>query len=156
MNDFVLITRWVIPAPIDTVWEAIRDVEQWPQWWRYVSQVTELKAGDGYGVGAMRRFVWGTRLPYRVVFVMRTTRVMRPVLLEGEADGDLNGVGRWELQSVDDQTLVRYEWRVHPGRSWMKLLTPVLHPVFVWNHNGVMRAGEEGLVRYLMSRRRAR
>src|SRR5207253_9725675 len=87
--------------------------------------------------------------PYRVRFDMRTLRVRRPVLIEGRASGDLNGIGRWELQTVERHTLVRYEWRVSADKPWMKVLAPVLKPVFEWNHDEVMRAGKEGLLRHL-------
>jgi hypothetical protein len=149
MNEFVLVTRWLVPAPIDAVWTALRDVRQWPSWWKYVKDVTELAPGDTNGVGVTHRFVWATRLPYRVVFDMRTVRIQRPVLIEGRASGDLNGTGRWELRTADRNTLVRYEWRVRAAKSWMKLLAPLLHPVFVWNHDAVMRAGKDGLLRHL-------
>jgi hypothetical protein len=149
MNEFVLVTRWIIPAPIETVWTALHDVAQWPQWWKYVKQVTELEPGDAEGVGATRRFVWATRLPYHVRFDMRTLRVRRPVLIEGRACGDLNGIGRWELQTVERHTLVRYEWRVSADKPWMKVFAPLLKPVFEWNHDEVMRAGKEGLLRHL-------
>ncbi len=155
MNQFVLTTRWIIPAPIDAVWSALHDVAQWPSWWKYVKRVTELEPGDAAGIGVRRQFVWATRLPYCVTFEMCTTRVKRPVLIEGRASGDLNGSGRWELQTVDNNTLVRYEWRVSADKLWMRLLAPLLHPVYVWNHDEVMRAGREGLLRYLAVKRPA-
>src|SRR5206468_3126127 len=104
MSDFVLNTRWLIPAPIDQVWNALHEVRHWPHWWPYVKAVTELAPGDADGIGATHRFVWATRLPYQVSFDMRTLRMKRPVLIEGEARGDLNGTGRWELQTVDRNT----------------------------------------------------
>jgi hypothetical protein len=80
---------------------------------------------------------------------MRTTRIQRPDLLEGEASGDLQGIGRWRLQRAQAGTLVRYDWCVNLDKSWMRALLPVLRPVFEWNHDGLMRAGCEGLSRYL-------
>jgi uncharacterized protein YndB with AHSA1/START domain len=148
-NEFVLTTRWVVAAPIDSVWRVLHDVQAWPSWWRYVRAVRVLQRGDADGVGARRRFVWATRLPYDIAFDMRTTRVERPRLLEGEASGDLNGSGRWQLRRARGGTLLRYEWRVRADKAWMRWLAPLLRPVFVWNHNAVMRAGEAGLRRLL-------
>jgi hypothetical protein len=149
MNDFVLVTHWTIAAPIDAVWEALYDVRTWPRWWRYVKAVTDLEPGDQDGRGARRRFIWATRLPYHITFDMRSTRVERPLLLEARASGDLNGIGRWDLRVDGAVTRVRYDWRVSAGSPWIKPLTPLLRPVFVWNHNGLMRAGEDGLRQYL-------
>jgi hypothetical protein len=149
MNEFVLVTRWMIPALIEVVWEALHDVQQWPTWWKYVKEVSEIEAGDADGVGARRHFVWATRLPYCIAFEMRTTRVLRPKLIEGRAGGDLNGTGRWDLKPVEGGTDVRYEWRVSADKPRMRLLAPLLRPMYVWNHGGVMQAGRDGLVRYL-------
>lgn len=149
MNEFVLVTCWTIPAPIEAVWAALHDVQQWPTWWPYVKQVTEIEPGDADGVGARHEFVWATRLPYRIAFEMRTTRVLRPLLIEGRASGDLNGTGRWDLEPVANGTRVRYEWRVSADKPWMRRLALLLRPVYVWNHNGVMRGGERGLLRHL-------
>jgi hypothetical protein len=44
---------------------------------------------------------------------------------------------------------VTYVWRVQLRQRWMRLLAPLLAPVFRWNHDAVMRAGEAGLRRHL-------
>jgi uncharacterized protein YndB with AHSA1/START domain len=149
MNEFVLVTTWTIPAPIEAVWAVLHDVQHWPTWWPYVRQVTEIEPGDADGVGARRGFVWSSRLPYRIAFEMRTTQMRRPVLIEGQASGDLNGTGRWDLEPIAGGTQVRYEWRVSADKPWMRWLAPVLRPLYVWNHNAVMRGGEQGLLRHL-------
>jgi hypothetical protein len=87
--------------------------------------------------------VWKSFLPYRIRFRVRTTRVERPALLEGEADGELAGTGRWRLFEQDGVTAVLYEWDVATTRPWMSLLAPVARPVFKWNHDWVTaRCGE--------------
>lgn len=78
---------------------------------------------------------------------MRTRRGLRAVLIEGQASGDLNGTGRWELQARQGPRRVRYEWRVRADKPWMRLLAPLWRPIYVWNHGGVMRAGSEGFLR---------
>ena len=40
-------------------------------------------------------------------------------------------------------------WRVTLGARWMRWTAPLLAPLFRWNHNGVMRAGQQGLADYL-------
>ena len=56
--------------------------------------------------------VWRSLLPYRVEFEVTTTRVERPLLLEADAVGELQGVGRWRLFEEDGATAVLYEWNV--------------------------------------------
>ena len=72
------------------------------------------------------------------------TRIERPWLLEGHADGELTGVGRWRLFE-GPATVVIYEWNVRTTQAWMNALAPVARPP--WNHDAVMRQGAEGLAR---------
>ena len=88
--------------------------------------------------------MWKAKLPYGVEFEIATTRVERPHLLEGDADGELAGVGRWRLFEHGGVTAVVYEWNVRTTRWWMNLLAPVAKPVFEANHDYVMRNGGEG------------
>ena len=93
--------------------------------------------------------VWKSLLPYRVEFEVTTTRVERPHLLEGDAVGELSGVGRWRLYEQDGATAVLYEWNVATSKAWMNLLAPVARPVFEWNHDWVMARGGEGIAQLL-------
>lgn len=149
MNQFSLITLWHLDAPIDRVWEAILAVEDWPRWWRYVLAVEELTPGNPDGVGALRRYTWSSKLPYRLSFAMRVTRIERPSSLEGVAEGDLSGSGRWHLSPEGETTHVRYDWTVTTTKRWMNALAPLLQPAFRWNHNQVMAEGGRGLARHL-------
>ncbi len=149
MKQFSLVTHWHLDAPIERVWEALVVPQQWPRWWRYVIAVAELEKGDADGVGALRRYTWSSRLPYRLSFAMRTTVVERPSRMEGIASGDLDGSGRWRLEAIGNTTRVRYEWTVAVGKAWMRLLAPLLAPVFAWNHDQVMREGGRGLAQHL-------
>jgi uncharacterized protein YndB with AHSA1/START domain len=148
------LTAWALEAPIDPVFEAIHDSERWPEWWRGVESAVELEPGDADGVGSLSRYVWKSRLPYELAFEMRTTRVERPSLMEGAAEGELRGTGRWRLferPGADDPatTAVLYEWDVETTAGWMNVLAPIARPVFKWNHDVVMRQGGEGLARRL-------
>ena len=145
-------THWHLDAPIGRVWDALFAVDDWPQWWPYVRAVRLIRAGDATGVGAVRRYTWGSRLPYTLSFDMRSTVVEAPHRLEGEAIGELSGTGRWNLESNAASTRVRYEWTVTTTRPWMNFLAPLLAPAFRWNHGQVMAAGGRGLARHLGTR----
>ena len=151
-SEYRFITTWRIAAPLQAVWDAIHDPAAWPQWWTCVEHVVEVESGADDGVGALHRYTWKGRLPYRVRFDMRVTRVEPLSLLEGEASGDVEGTGRWQFSSRDGITTVQYEWRVHTGRGWMNLLAPIARPFFKWNHDYVMQQGGEALARRLGAR----
>lgn len=149
MKTYSLTTNWHLAAPIERVWQALYEVERWPQWWPHVLAVIELKKGDAQGVGAVRRYTWSSKLPYRLTFEMRATVVERPNVLEGVAYGELDGKGCWTLAADGATTHARYQWDVMTSRAWMNIVAPLMAPVFRWNHNQVMAAGAQGLAKHL-------
>jgi uncharacterized protein YndB with AHSA1/START domain len=152
MASYSFLTTWILDAPRDAVWNAIYEIERWPDWWRGVRQVEKLESGNGNGgVGALYRHEWRSVIPYPVRFETRITRVELPHLIEADADGELAGTGRWRFFE-GRETAVTYEWNVRTTRSWMNLVGPVARPVFRWNHNAVMHHGGEGLADLLGAR----
>lgn len=151
-NSYALTTLWQLDAPLEAVWEAIVHAERWPDWWTGVERVVMLERGDLIGLGARHRYTWKSRLPYRLTFDTRVTRVEPLCLLEGRVEGELEGIGRWRFARAAQLTQVRFDWRVHTTRWWMNLLAPLARPVFRWNHDALMRAGGIGLARYLEAR----
>ena len=149
MTQFSLVTHWHLDASIERVWEALVAVDDWPRWWRYVQAVVAIEKGDAEGLGSLRRYTWTSRLPYRLTFEMRTTALERPTLIEGVAVGDLKGTGRWHLRARGNSSWVRYEWSVTTEKTWMKILHPLLAPLFAWNHEQVMLEGGRGLANHL-------
>ena len=148
-KDFHLITEWRLNAPIERVWALLTAVEDWPSWWPAVKRVELIEAGDETGVGALRRMTWRTALPYALSFDMRSTKVEPLTLIEGQASGELDGLGRWTLRTEGDVTLVRYDWIVAVSKPWMRLFAPIFRPVFAWNHKKVMNWGLDGIRRQL-------
>jgi uncharacterized protein YndB with AHSA1/START domain len=148
-THFDLVSHWRIHAPVDSVWAALSDPTGWPRWWRYVQHVDTLRGGDPDGLGTVRRIAWSTRLPYRIVIEVEAVESVRHERLRGRSRGQLEGEGLWLLRAGTGFTDVTYVWRVQLARTWMRWLAPVLAPLFRWNHDGVMRAGEAGLRRHL-------
>jgi hypothetical protein len=145
-SRYQFVTRWDVAAPQAHVWELLMAPEQWPTWWRGVERVELLQPGcEPHGVGAVRRYTWRSRLPYRLTFTMETTRIEPQSLIEGRATGELEGQGCWHLSHSTGITHVRYDWDVVATKPWMQWLAPLARPLFAWNHDVVMRWGCEGL-----------
>ncbi len=142
-------TTWRIRAPIQDVWEAIYDTAEWPKWWRFVEKAEEVAPGDASGIGSVWRYVWKTRLWYKIRFDMRTTRVEPRAALEGRASGKVAGSGLWTFFQQGDVCVVRYQWNIETNVWWMNLFAPLLRPFFNWNHDAVMKEGGEGLAKRL-------
>jgi uncharacterized protein YndB with AHSA1/START domain len=149
MAAYRFLTTWLLESPREPVWEAVYDQAAWPRWWRGVEEAEELSPGDSNGVGSVSRMVWKSLLPYRVEFEVTSTRVEPHSLLEGQAVGELAGVGRWRFYEQDGVTAVLYEWNVATTKAWMNRMAPLLRPAFEWNHDWVMARGGEGISRLL-------
>ena len=137
MGKYSFVTHWTVQAPLEKVWEAIYDSDRWPSWWKGVERVERI--------GSVRRFTWKSRLPYRLTFDLKVTRVEPMSLIESTAEGELSGIGRWTFESAGGVTRVRYDWNVHTTKPWMNLLAPIARPLFRWNHDVIMNWGLEGL-----------
>jgi hypothetical protein len=148
MAEYSFVTIWHLETPIQDVWDAIADVQRWPQWWSDV-KTTQLEAGNESGIGRKWRFTFKSVLPYTLSFEMTVIRSEPLCLSEGLAHGELEGIGRWELSQEGAITQVCYYWNVSTTKAWMEMLAPLLRPVFAWNHNVTMRHAGEGLARYL-------
>jgi hypothetical protein len=136
-----------VQTPRERAWEVIDDALSWPEWWRGVVRVDQLAPGGPDRVGSRYEIEWRSRLPYPLAFEFTTERVERPRVMEGRAEGELAGTGRWRLFEDEGVTAVVYEWNVRTTKPWMNMLGPVARPVFAWNHDVVMRWGGEGLAR---------
>ena len=145
MSSYEFVSVWNIDAPLDFVWDAIKDSAAWPEWWRGVIRVVELKKGDADGLGAIHRSTWKSALPYTLEFDSEVIRIEEEKLIEARAFGELTGRGLWQFSPSDTGVRVQYDWRVETTKRWMNALAPVARPLFNWNHNVIMRWGEEGL-----------
>ena len=152
MAEYRFLTTWLLETERERVWEAVYESERWPEWWQGVIEAERIEEGDAAGIGQLGRYVWKSKLPYKLEFLMRTTRVERPHLLEGEASGELAGVGRWRFFEQGGVTAAIYEWNVTTTRAWMNLLSPIARPIFAVNHDYVMRNGGEGIAELLGAR----
>lgn len=149
MASYSFLSTWLLDSPCEPVWETLYDQARWPEWWRGVERVEEVRRGDDGDIGTVARMTWRSLLPYRVRFDVTMKRIECPHLFEGEAVGDLTGVGRWRLYEQDGVTAVLYEWNVVTTKTWMNLVAPAARSVFEWNHDWVMARGGEGMARRL-------
>jgi hypothetical protein len=147
VTEYRLLTIWRIKAPLTKVYAAIQNSLIWPEWWPGAQKVEQTAAGDANGINN----AWQGEFPYLLEFSMRATRIERLVAIEGAAEGDLEGIGRWQFSRQGAVSIVRYEWHVHSTLVWMNLIAPIARSIFIRNHMLVMEQGGEGLARLLGS-----
>lgn len=142
-------THWHFDHPLEKIWDIIWSMDHWPDWWKYVRRVEKISEGPEGDIGTVHRIKWSTALPYSITFDSELIAVVQHKRMEGKAFGDLTGIGVWTFEPNGTGTNVRYDWKVKITKPWMKLLEPVLKPVFKWNHDKVMQAGFTGLSKKL-------
>ncbi len=149
MSSYEFVSVWTIDAPLEAVWATIKDSKAWPEWWRGVVSVVELKPGDNSGVGAIHRSTWKSALPYKLEFDSEIIRIEEFKLIEARAFGELDGLGLWQFSQMNSSVRVQYDWCVKTTKPWMNLIAPLAKPLFKWNHDVIMRWGEQGLKKRL-------
>ncbi len=153
MTYFTLTSTWQIPAPIESCWFCLLDKERWPDWWPYVEKVEQLHPGATNGVGNTSRYHWRTCLPYRLTVDITITELIPFRTIRYDAAGDLRGHGACLLFPQPQQTTLRFDWNVATNIPWMNRIAAVASPVFSWNHQRVMKKGEQSFIQRLNSPR---
>lgn len=141
-------TRWLVPASRQRCWAEIERAVTGgaAPWWRALRIDTSARVlAPGVTIGMTVRAPLG----YRLRCALRITAVGEGQWLTGDSDGDLVGTGRIDVAAHAQGAEVRFAWDVRARRRWMRVLGPVLWPVFAAAHTAVMRAGERGLRRAL-------
>jgi uncharacterized protein YndB with AHSA1/START domain len=148
--EYVFIDEWDVDAPQAAVFEALADARTYPEWWKPV--YIEVEADCAPQVGCVSRQEFKGRLPYHLNTRSEIVRMERPHELAVEVVGDLTGKGVWTLTPLDGHIHVHFDWRVLADRPLLRVLTPLLRPVFRWNHNWSIKRAMEGLAPYARSR----
>jgi hypothetical protein len=154
---YQFVEHWTIPdfTPPE-VYEVISDPRLLPQWWKGVYLVTEPLDGQWASprVGGRTRAVARGFLPYKLHFVLESTVLERGRVVEVRIQGDLDGTWRATLSVHGRGTRVDIEERVVANKPLIRVLSPLLKPLFAWNHFWTTPRGEAGLRAYLAERRR--
>src|SRR5919109_1625390 len=145
-SEYVFIDEWDVDAPQEAVFDALADARTYPEWWRpvYIEASGECEPAPG----CITRHEFKGRLPYHLKTTSEIKRMDRPNEFEVEVIGDLTGKGVWTLTPRDGKVHIRFDWRVIADRPLLRILTPVLRPVFRWNHNWSIQRAREGLEPY--------
>jgi uncharacterized membrane protein len=149
---YAFVTKWKIAAPLEEVWDAIYDSENWPGWWKSVLTVKEIEKGDNCGIGSVRVYKLRSPLYYTLSFSLLLTKREDHKILEGLASGDLEGTGAWYFSQSDGVTHVECHWHVRTTIKWMNALGFLLKPLFEFNHKLVMKQGASDLAKLLNAR----
>jgi hypothetical protein len=143
--QYHLSSRWTFTAPMGAVWAELSRPELWPTWWKGVQAVRLLEQGDANGMGAYRRITWRGLLLSSLTFNLRTVKIEPRALIESVADGQLTGMGRWQLTRAGAATEVQHDWIVNVNVPGVPVLAGLAGMMFKWSYRSLMEAGRRGL-----------
>lgn len=154
-NEYAFHTHWLVEGTVKEVADILADAEALKRWWPSVYlDARQVMPGDDRGVGKEVELYTKGWLPYTLRWRFRVTESNYPHGFTLHATGDFVGTGVWTLTQEGEWVNVEYDWRIRAEKPLLRLLSPLLKPIFSFNHRWAMERGEESL-RLELARRRA-
>lgn len=154
-NRYRFQERWTIPGHgPQEVYEVLYNATLLPHWWSSVYlEAVPLANYARPVVGAKVRARARGFLPYTLRFVLEALTLEAGRRIEVRATGDFEGIWRAELIEDGDGTRVEIDWTVEVDKPLIRWLSPLLKPLFAWNHRWTTPRGERGLIAFLTRKR---
>jgi hypothetical protein len=154
-SDYVFHSTWRIPGELEEVRSIIADGADYPRWWpAFCLAAREVEPGDERGIGR-RVEVWAKGwLPYTLRWTYRALEPPTSNQARVEVRGELDGQGTWTFRQEGPDVVAELLWEVTAHKRAIRLLSPLLKPLFESNHYWCMRRGEQSL-RLELARRHA-
>jgi hypothetical protein len=153
-TEYHLVSQWRVPGALQDVAAILREPRDLVRWWPEVYLDIQVENQDAGG--KVVRVHSRGRLPYTLRWSFREVEARWPHGATIEAWGDLAGRGVWTLVQEGPDVRATYDWQVRAEKAWLRQLSPILKPLFTWNHRWAMAKGEAGLRREMDRRREAR
>jgi hypothetical protein len=153
-NEYHVETNWQVGGTVQEVYDVISDDEHLVEWWPAAFLRCDLvESGQPGGVGKTLRVVTKGWLPYTIDWRQRVTETREPYGLSIETWGDFAGRGVWTFVQNGPNVDVHFDWRIAADKPLLRYLSPLLKPIFAFNHRWAMARGLEGLKLELLRRR---
>lgn len=154
-HDYVFLTRWRVRGSEYEVSDILGDAEDLVRWWPSVYlDVKTVQPGDENDIGKVVSLYTKGWLPYTLRWSFRVVESLRPHGFTIEAMGDFVGRGVWSFMQVGEWVDITYDWRIRADKPLLRILSPLMKPIFKANHQWAMAQGEESL-RLELARRHA-
>jgi hypothetical protein len=150
-NEYRFVDRWLVRAALDDAYELVGDTVGYPRWWGDVFLSVEGDDGPPRP-GRHVEIVSRGSLPYRLRWEAEVVEVEAPRRFDFTMTGDFVGGGSWTFEPAEGGTDAIFDFRPRVEKRGVKQLSPLLKPVFRWNHRWAMTRGERG-VNALLDRR---
>ncbi|MFN8222797.1 MAG: SRPBCC family protein [Gaiellales bacterium] len=142
MATYSFTDRWRIAGSAEEIYALLSCPRDYPTWWGEA-----FLSGDGddgpAAPGKKARLLTRGWLPYTLTWELECVDAVAPYRLDSRITGDFVGRGVWTITPrADDACEVVLEWTVDVRKPLVRNLTPLLRPLFRWNHRWAMKHGE--------------
>ena len=146
LHDYHFLTHWTVRSSVQEVSDILGDAPGLARWWPSVYLGVQI-VEPGEANGLHRRVAVYTKgwLPYTLLWHFRVIDVRSPHGFSIAAEGDFVGRGDWTFTQRGDDVLVNYDWRIRAEKPLLRALTPLLKPLFAFNHRWAMERGQRSL-----------
>ena len=144
MAAYRFVDEWLVPASPEWVYGLLSCPRGYPEWWGKAFLEGEGDPGPA-APGKRARLLTRGRLPYRLRWELTCVEATAPSRLVSRIEGDFVGEGIWTISPADGGTRAALEWNVEVRKGLVRHLTPVLRPLFAWNHRWAMARGLESI-----------
>jgi Polyketide cyclase / dehydrase and lipid transport len=152
MASYSFVDEWRIAASPEDIYALLSCPREYPEWWGEAFLEGEGDSGPA-APGKRARLLTRGWLPYRLRWELECVEAIVPTRLDSRIRGDFEGRGVWTITKLDDgATRVVLEWDIDVRKRLVRHLTPILRPVFRWNHSWAMRHGERRMRELLEDR----
>jgi hypothetical protein len=157
-NAYEFSTLWRVEGTCGEVADILGDPLALPQWWpaAYLD-VQELSGAtasqNGHGVGRRVRAHTRGLLPYTLLWEFEIIDSRYPYGFTIRASGDFDGKGTWSFAQDGRFVNITFYWRIRVEKPLVRNLSPVMKPLFEFNHRWAMAQGEKSLALELRRRR---
>jgi uncharacterized protein YndB with AHSA1/START domain len=139
------VDEWLVPGTPEQVYAVLSCPREYPDWWG--DAFLEGEGDDPPAApGKRARLVTRGRLPYRLRWELECLEADAPNRLVSRIEGDFVGEGIWTIAAAETGTRVVLEWNVEVRTPLVRHLTPILRPLFAWNHRWAMDRGRERMI----------
>ncbi len=154
-NEYHMVSHWRAIGTPQEVYDLIIHGEDLPRWWPAAfTDSLLLDPGDASGTGTIVRLESRGWLPYRLHWHVRSEALDPPHGFTTAVWGDFNGRGVWTFEADGAWVDVTFDWRIAVHKPLVRYLSPIVKPLFAFNHRWAMARGEESL-RLELARRHA-
>jgi hypothetical protein len=153
--EYRFVTHWRLRGTCAEVAEILEAAEQLPRWWGTVYRGARIirQPYGPHGLGQVVSVVSKGLLPYRLRWQFTVLEERYPYGSTIEARGDFVGRGVWRFAQDGDCVAVSFEWQVYAEKPLVRMLSPLLRPLFEYNHRWAMARGAASLAAELTRRR---